>query len=221
MAWVVENVLEGRTRLAWFELAPVRVVGRDAALEAAIEQRVATLREAFDSPAAAAPCLAAGRRLYRGLGIDPTKHRPSSEALLRRVLSGKGLYRVNTAVDAANLTSLSHHLPVGLYDADRLVSSDATLRFRTGAEGEGYAGIGKGRIHLSGRPTLADDSGPFGNPSADSFRTRVTLATRRLLFVIFAPADIGAGPLAAHRELSLQQLSRFVGGAQGEDVNEL
>lgn len=214
MPLAVDNELEHQARLAWFELDGVTVARRDTALEAEIERRVETLRTSFESPAAAAPVLADARRLYRGLGIDPTKHRPASEALLRRALGGKGLYSVNTAVDAANLTSLLHHLPVGLYDVQRLAARRGRIRFRLGLEGEGYAGIGKGRIRVSGRPTLSDDEGPFGNPSSDSFRTRITVETSRLLFVIFAPAEFEPERLSECRGLSLQHMLRFVGGKE-------
>ncbi|RMF76542.1 MAG: hypothetical protein D6738_01305, partial [Acidobacteria bacterium] len=121
------------------------------------------------------------------LGLDPTRHRPSPEALLRRVLRGDPFPRVHPAVDLANLWALEHGLPVGLYDAGRIEGRRITLRL--GRPGEVYAGIRRPEIRLEGRPVLADAAGPFGNPTADSLRTAVGEHTEDALAVLFAPAD--------------------------------
>ncbi len=128
------------------------------------------------------------RALYHALGIDPTRHRPSPEALMRRLLRGDDFPQVHPAVDLANLWALISGLPVGLYDADKL-SPLGALRVRRGRPGESYAGIRKPEIQLEGGLTIADDLGPFGNPSADSLRTAVTESTTHFWFVMFAPVD--------------------------------
>ncbi len=132
------------------------------------------------------------RALYRAVGIDPTRHRPSPEALLRRLLRGESFPRILAAVDLANLWAVLSGLPVGLYDADRVVGP---IVLRRGLAGETYAGINKPEIHLDGRLTLADDEGPFGNPTSDSLRTSVGEETSHLLFVMFAPTDHDIGVL--------------------------
>jgi DNA/RNA-binding domain of Phe-tRNA-synthetase-like protein len=124
------------------------------------------------------------RTMYKRVGIDPTKRRPSSEALLRRVRKGEGLPRINSMVDVCNWCSLEFQLPYGLYDADH-IEGDVLLRI--GAEGESYAGIRKDEVHVGGRITLADRRGPFGNPTSDSARTMVTPSTQRALVVVYAP----------------------------------
>ena len=129
---------------------------------------------------------AAARKLYRSIGMDPTRHRPSSEALQRRLQKGKPFPRINALVDAINYCSLSLMLPFGGYDLDAIAGR---VVLRIGADGESYEGIGKPQVNLAGRLTLADDTGPFGNPSADSFRTRISPATTRALVTIFAPPD--------------------------------
>lgn len=131
--------------------------------------------------------LGPARTLYRAFGIDPTRHRPSPEALVRRVLRGESFPRVHPAVDLANLWAIVHGLPVGLYDLRKLAPGEITLR--EGRAGEVYEGIRRGEIHLEGRPVLADAQGAFGNPTADSLRTSVDGATREALAVLFAPAD--------------------------------
>jgi DNA/RNA-binding domain of Phe-tRNA-synthetase-like protein len=125
---------------------------------------------------------AAARKLYRAFGIDPTKHRPSSEQLLLRVLKGDPFPRVNALVDAVNVCQLLFGLPYGLYDLDRV---SPPVVARKGHEGEAYAGIRKGSISVAGRPALADAEGAFGNPSSDSDRTKTSETTRRALLVVF------------------------------------
>jgi DNA/RNA-binding domain of Phe-tRNA-synthetase-like protein len=153
------------------------------------------------------PGVAEARSLFHRLGIDPTKTRPSSEALLRRVLQGKGLPTVHPAVDVCNLCSLEHQLPLGLYDRERVRGG---VRVRVGREGEGYDGIRKQRVHLEGRLLLADDEGPFGAPTSDSLRTSVGEATSHLLVVVFCPVDRAGVSLSSGLEMIADRLMRYV-----------
>jgi DNA/RNA-binding domain of Phe-tRNA-synthetase-like protein len=130
---------------------------------------------------------AAARTLYRRFGVDPTRHRPSSEALLRRVRKGEGLPRINSLVDVANLMSLTLQVPVGLYDLERV--EGGALVIRLGGEGEGYVGIGKQHVNVSGRLCVADAAGPCGNPSSDSARTMITTATESAAWIYFLPVQ--------------------------------
>src|SRR5512140_3759231 len=86
------------------------------------------------------------RAMYRAVGLDPTRRRPSSEALLRRVIRGEPLPRINSVVDVCNWCSLEFQLPYGLYDLDR-ISGPVVLRL--GAAGEQYAGIRKDVVHVA------------------------------------------------------------------------
>lgn len=139
--------------------------------------------------------LAHARELYRRFGIDPTKTRPSSEALLRRVLKAKPLPRIISAVDLCNLLSLKFLLPIGLYDAGK-ISGDVELR--RGSPGESFPGIRKADVHLDGRPVLVDPQGPFGNPTSDSLRTSVDEGTTSLWMVIFGPASFPTDRMEAN-----------------------
>jgi len=132
-------------------------------------------------------------------GVDPTRTRPSSEALLRRVLGEKPLPRILDAVDLSNLLALRFLLPIGLYDADAIRGSVRLCRAGTDAE---YEGVRKRRVRLAGRPALADANGPFGNPTADSARTAVTVVTRRLWMVIFAPATLPRAVMESNLEIA-------------------
>ncbi len=156
------------------------------------------------------PGVAEARSLFHRLGIDPTKTRPSSEALLRRVLQGKGLPTVNPAVDVCNLCSLEHQLPLGLYDRERV---HGPVKVRVGREDEGYPGIRKQRVHLAGRLLLADDEGPFGAPTSDSARTSIAVESRHILVVVFCPVDRAGQSLSAALEHLSDRLTRFCGAA--------
>jgi len=125
------------------------------------------------------------RALYRRFGTDPTKVRPSSEALLRRLKKGEPFPRVNSLVDVANAMSVQLQVPVGLYDLEKTHGDELVVRL--GTEGEQYTGIGKERVNLAGRICIADAEGPCGNPSADSARTMITTATERAAWIYFLP----------------------------------
>jgi DNA/RNA-binding domain of Phe-tRNA-synthetase-like protein len=125
----------------------------------------------------------ATRRAYKALGKDPARYRGSAEALLRRVIAGKGLPHINAVVDVINLVSVESRLPVGLYDLAH-VSGDVV--FRAGRAGETYKGIGKYDLNLEGLPLFADNVGPHGSTTSDSERTMVTSATKQVLAIIVA-----------------------------------
>jgi len=201
---VIDPELGGKIRVASFVLDGVATGGRPQSLDEELSAIESRYRSRWSEPSDALDALQPARRLYHAFGIDPSKTRPSSESLLRRVLQGKGLYSVNAVVDAANAASLTLLLPVGLYDAGK-IGPPVTLR--AGRDGEGYEGIRKDRVNVAERPVLVDEQGPFGNPTSDSLRTCVTPETRSVWFVLFAPADFGAAPLAealrrAHEILS-------------------
>jgi DNA/RNA-binding domain of Phe-tRNA-synthetase-like protein len=162
------------------------------------ELEVTAPREDFELEVAraaqAARTLEAGagapaRALYKRFGIDPTRVRPSSEALLRRLKKGEPLPRVNSLVDVANALSVQLQVPVGLYDLDKVKGESEGLVVRLGAEGEGYTGIGKEKVNVAGRICVADAEGPCGNPSSDSARTMITTATERAAWIYFLPVS--------------------------------
>lgn len=125
------------------------------------------------------------RRLYRRFGTDPTRQRPSSEALLRRMKRGEALPRINSLVDVANALSVQLQVPVGLYDLDKTVGDELVIRL--GKEGESYRGIGKEQVNVGRRICVADAEGPIGNPTSDSARTMITTNTERAAWIYFLP----------------------------------
>ena len=121
------------------------------------------------------------RRAYKLLGKDPSRYRPSAEALMRRLIQGKGIYRINNVVDTNNLISLKTGFSIGAYDARSL---EPPIVFRKGETDEGYKAIGRGRLNLEHLPVFVDGAGPFGSPTSDSERTLISMDTDELLMVI-------------------------------------
>jgi len=123
----------------------------------------------------------ATRAGYKALGKDPARYRGSAEALLRRIISGKGLPHIHAVVDIINVVSVESRLPIGLYD---LAQVQGDITFRAGRAGETYKGIGKYDLNLEDLPLFADELGPHGSATSDSERTMVTPATRSVLAIL-------------------------------------
>jgi DNA/RNA-binding domain of Phe-tRNA-synthetase-like protein len=192
-----------RAGVLWW--AGARVVEHDGRLDpllAAAEDRVRA-----HPPAESV----AVRSMYKRVGIDPTKTRPSNEALLRRVRKGQPLPRINSLVDVINWCSVEFQLPYGLYDAAQV---DGGITLRLGRNGEEYAGIRKDAVHVQGRITLVDDRGPFGNPTSDSARTMVTTNTTDAVVVVYAPAEVSKTQLEGVLDVTATRLADIAGGAE-------
>ena len=126
--------------------------------------------------------IAATRRVYKACGKDPSRYRPASEALIRRVLQGKELYQRDTLVDLVNLASIAYGYSIGGFDADKFVGDTLTLGI--GRAGEPYEGIGRGLLNIEGLPVYRDAAGGVGTPTSDNERTKMTLDTRHLVVLI-------------------------------------
>ena len=126
--------------------------------------------------------IAATRRVYKACGKDPSRYRPASEQLIRRMLQGKELYQIDTLVDLVNLASIAFGYSIGGFDADKMVGD--TLTLGVGREGEPYEGIGRGMLNIAGLPVYRDAQGGVGTPTSDHERTKMTLQTTHLLVLI-------------------------------------
>ena len=126
--------------------------------------------------------IAATRRVYKACGKDPSRYRPASEQLIRRMLQGKELYQIDTLVDLVNLASIVYGYSIGGFDADKIVGDTLTLGI--GCEGEPYEGIGRGLLNIAGLPVYRDLHGGVGTPTSDNERTKMTLQTTHLLVLI-------------------------------------
>ncbi len=199
----VATALEGWS-LWWADLAcetadPAVTSGLRAAAEAAARSALVLERLAEH------PTAAAVRRLFRRAGCDPTRYRPSSEALLRRVLKGEPLPAIHPLVDVNNALSIGLVVPACVVDAAR-VRPPFTLR--AGRAGESMLSM-RGPFDLEGKPLLEDAEGPFGTPITDSERVKVTAATRRAWLVAYLPEDVVTS------ERARDSLARLAGAAAG------
>jgi len=194
-------------KLGVVEADDVRAAPADAALAQLMDGVCDRKRREFtvETLAEAEPTRAV-RAMFRAWGVDPSKYRPSSEALLRRVVQGKGLYRVLNVVDIGNVGSIETGWPYGCYDRSRL---HAPIVFREGAAGETYEGIGKRTWHLAGRPVLADADGPFGSPISDSTRSMITESARSVLCVIYAPSSASGAAIESAAARLGERLAQF------------
>jgi DNA/RNA-binding domain of Phe-tRNA-synthetase-like protein len=175
----------GAARLGIIHMTGVRVTEAPAELRSMLNDLAAELAATYkESPLGEIETVRKIRSIFHRTGLDPTRHRPSSESLLRRAVKGKGLYFINSVVDLINYYSLRMLWPMGLYDASRL---QPPLEWRIGRAGESYEGIGRDTLNLQRFPLLSDAVGPFGSPISDSMRTRVTEDCRQLLWITFAP----------------------------------
>lgn len=126
--------------------------------------------------------IAATRRVYRACGKDPSRYRPASEALIRRQLTNKSLYQIDTLVDLTNLASIAYGYSIGGFDADKFDGDTLTLGI--GRAGEPYEGISRGMINIEGLPVYRDATGGVGTPTSDNERTKITLETTHLVVLI-------------------------------------
>ena len=128
------------------------------------------------------PSIAATRSVYKACGKDPSRYRPASEQLIRRMLQGKELYQIDTLVDLVNLASIVYGYSIGGFDAERFVGDTLTLGI--GRQGEPYEGIGRGFLNIEGLPVYRDTQGGVGTPTSDNERTKITAETSHLVVLI-------------------------------------
>ena len=190
-------------------LAPDTAPGAQQ-LSAAIAAAETLTREAYDRVQAVHEVadVALVRHMFHECGMDPTRDRPSSEVLLRRVMKGDSLPRINTIVDTNNLSSLELLLPIGSYDAFRLVG-DAICRF--GRTGETLEAIDRRLLDVNGVLALVDELGPFGSPLSDGLRTMVRATTTRVLTVLFIPRELPARLAETRTHHAAQRLEELAG----------
>lgn len=130
------------------------------------------------------PTVAALRRLFKAAGTDPSRYRPSSEALLRRLLKGEELAPIHPLVDLNNQLSVELRVPACVLAAG---SFSLPVTLRAGRAGEVLDSM-RGPLDLEGKVLLADAEGPFGTPITDSHRVKVRPETNRAWLVAYLPS---------------------------------
>lgn len=203
---IIEVQLPG-VRLGVVEAEGVEVFPAGAGLLREMDDLCAQFRSKHSlETVAESPAIHAVRAMFRGWGVDPSKYRPSSEALSRRVVQGKGLYNISNVVDLSNLGSIEAGWPYGLYNRAKI---SPPITFRHGKPEEKYEGIGRRVWHLAGRPVLADSEGPFGSPISDSTRTQISEDASEVLTVIFAPASALNASITVAMEKQMKRLTEY------------
>lgn len=164
--------------------AKVNVETSSKALLEEIKKTCQELQEYYENTEAIRTngIIADTRTAYKALGKDPSRYRPSAEALLRRVVQGKGLYQINNIVDLLNSVSIRTGFSIGGYDLSKV---EGEIQLGIGKEDEPYAAIGRGKLNIGFLPVLRDDLGTFGSPTSDSQRTMVQNSTNDFLMVFF------------------------------------
>ena len=127
------------------------------------------------------PKLKYSRDGYKSLGIDPSRYRLATESLIRRIVKGFDVYRINDIVDLGNILSVKTNRSVCVVDSDKLVG-DITIT--KGTKEDIYEGINRGLINITNMPVYCDDISPFGTPTSDTMRTAVSDETRNILVMI-------------------------------------
>nr|WP_302829527.1 phenylalanine--tRNA ligase beta subunit-related protein [uncultured Bacteroides sp.] len=128
------------------------------------------------------PAIAATREVYKRCGKDPSRYRPSAEALRRRLMRGLALYQIDTLVDLINLVSLRTGYSIGGFDADKI--RGANLELGIGRAEEPFEGIGRGVLNIEGLPVYRDNAGGIGTPTSDNERTKMDLGTKHILAIV-------------------------------------
>jgi DNA/RNA-binding domain of Phe-tRNA-synthetase-like protein len=166
----------------------VRVRQHSKLAKIEFEELITFIIEKFSSSAPADDkVISSVRRMYRRIGWEPTRYRPSSEAMIRRILKNTGLYTINNIVDLGNTASIRFHLPLGLYDTTKIAQP---VIIDVGKPHETYEGLSNPLIHAQGKLVLRDAAGIFGNPTADSKRTCISKSTSNICGFFFTPPEV-------------------------------
>lgn len=176
-------------RQAWpqFRGAAVFATVKNSAHSDALWERIETYMELYRSKYTTdsikeMPAIQATRQAYKKCGKDPSRYRPSSEALCRRILRGLPLYQIDTLVDLINLASINSGHSIGGFDLDKIQGDRLVLGI--GKAGEPYEGIGRGELNIEGMPVYRDEVGGVGTPTSDNERTKISSETCHLLAIM-------------------------------------
>ena len=183
--------LSGLT-LGYIYLSGMKNSKGSLAVDAAVDSALKEVSENFKDTEKISedPIIKGIRVLYSKSGLDPTKERPSGEALIRRAVSGKGIYRINSVVDINNVVSLKSGCPCGVYDAEKIEGDEITLK--VGGSGDTYTGIGGRALNGENRILSSDSKSVFGGPTADSDRTAITPKAKEVLMLIYCPSSVNS-----------------------------
>ncbi|HEX3148587.1 MAG TPA: phenylalanine--tRNA ligase beta subunit-related protein [Gemmataceae bacterium] len=161
--------------------------------------------------------VAAVRATFRSMpDMDPTRYRPASEALIRRVAE-KGLVHIHPLVDLNNRLSIRYRIPLGIYDLGRV--EGVRWDYRLGRAGEAYTTIGGQTKSAAGKLVLTDADGVIGSPVADAGRAPVGPQTCRIVVIAYLPfgtSESSAATVTAAVEAAF--VENFAAAPEGRGV---
>jgi len=197
------------------DVGPLSIQEKSPPLEALRDEIVRSVRERYTlEQVKDEPLFRAYRDFFWRVGVDPTKTRPASEALVRRILAGKMLPTINTAVYAYNLASIRTGIPIAAFDADTL-GGDLSMRFAE--EGEEFLGIGMATpVMLHKNQVILTDKGEIVAvyPYRDSDTTKITLATKRVHIVACGVPGVEREKVRSAYELAVAHLQEYASGTR-------
>jgi len=210
-AVLLDASLYGRIRLACVALEDLVIPERCAALDREMRRAIEGVRSMWGhiTDLSEIPGIAEARTLFRTVGIDPERFPPRSESLLSEILQHHALPPRGPLQGALTLCALRMRVPMAVYD---LAGLGDQIHVRTGAPGESYAGRGRGRVVVEGRPVLCDVQGPFGSPLGDARHTEPETGTRRVLIVLYLPPSVDPAGVEALLEGVEKTLQAHCGG---------
>jgi DNA/RNA-binding domain of Phe-tRNA-synthetase-like protein len=201
-------------KLGYLHLSGCQVAESDSSLCDIYDAVKEKTRNHFeDTPIGEHPTALGVRRLFKSMGIDPTRYRPSGEALVRRIVKDQALRSINCIVDINNICSIESLFPIGVYNRENIIGD---VHIRIGEENEIYSGIGRD-INIAGKLVSADSEGAFGSPIADSERTKVSIDTQDILVLLYAPAPTENRPIR-DTLIRFSELAREHAGAQSGEM---
>jgi DNA/RNA-binding domain of Phe-tRNA-synthetase-like protein len=152
------------------------------------------------------------RDFFWKIGIDPTKNRPAAEALVRRILAGKPIPNVNTAVDACNLASIKSEVALATFDEDR-IKDKLTMRFAL--KDESFSGIGMDKpMSLNGGEVVISDSERLVAlyPHRDADYSKLTEKTRNVTILVCGVPGISLETLSQSKQIAIEYINKFCDG---------
>ncbi len=159
------------------------------------------------------PLIKEARDSYKILGKDPSRYRLACESLLRRLVKGNKLYRINNLVDVGNILSIMTRRSVAVLDYEKIVGD---VLIRVGRADDEYEGIGRGKINIENIPLYEDEIGPFGSTTSDTPRTMVTEETKKILLFVVC---FGKDEIEENKKQAIELFEKYCGARNIETIN--
>ncbi|PAD67983.1 hypothetical protein CHH83_16020 [Bacillus sp. 7586-K] len=161
------------------------------------------------------PAINEWRKLFKAIGTDPSRYRPSSEALYRRVQKQQYLDYVNSAVDLNNFLSLQYQIPLGIYDVKQIKGN---VSIEIGTDQATYLAINGRDVSMAKKLVSVDENGPFGSPYVDSKRTAVSTSTTDALHLVYLQPSQAKEDAAQLLQALAKMFTQIHGGEATFDI---